>query len=183
MSEKRIATFLIWLDSHYQTGEVIGVQIPEANGNVVFSFVKHLEEKELENLGGEELMSTLEIKATETWNWVTLEYSFENNCDGNDGWIGEWEYELVESKPTGKESELDENANKCRDCGVVEGEFHVPGCDAERCPFCGGQLVSCNCMNKHFDIDYGADPSSDQFIKWEELLKEKGLIPYGKENN
>ena len=81
------------------------------------------------------------------------------------------------------ESELDENANKCRDCGVVEGAFHNPGCDIERCPFCGGQLVSCNCMNKHFNIDYDEDLSSDQLGKWNKLLKEKGLIPYGKENN
>jgi len=108
MSEKRIATFLIWLDSHYQTGEVIGVQIPEANGNVVFSFVEHLEEKELENLGGEELMSTWGFTQTEEWRWVTLEYSFEDNCDGNAGWNGEWEYELVESKPVGKENEVND---------------------------------------------------------------------------
>jgi hypothetical protein len=33
----------------------------------------------------------------------------------------------------------------CRDCACARGELHVPGCDAERCPKCGGQLISCEC--------------------------------------
>ena len=33
----------------------------------------------------------------------------------------------------------------CRDCGVIKGEYHVPGCDIERCPQCDGQMGGCDC--------------------------------------
>lgn len=39
---------------------------------------------------------------------------------------------------------------RCGDCGVRRGGFHHLGCDVQRCPICGGQLLSCWCR---FDED------------------------------
>jgi hypothetical protein len=36
----------------------------------------------------------------------------------------------------------------CHDCAAIKGEFHVPGCDVERCPACRGQAISCGCAEE-----------------------------------
>jgi len=35
----------------------------------------------------------------------------------------------------------------CHDCQVIKGQVHVAGCDVERCPKCGGQLLFDDCVN------------------------------------
>lgn len=73
---------------------------------------------------------------------------------------------------------------KCHDCGVGVGELHSPGCDDERCPFCLGQLISCDCHWEMLGIDPDEEPfyskglNNEQAKKWNEMLQVKGLIPY-----
>lgn len=37
------------------------------------------------------------------------------------------------------------DGERCHDCAALHGHVHHYGCDTERCPFCGGQLISCDC--------------------------------------
>lgn len=40
---------------------------------------------------------------------------------------------------------------RCHDCGVARGGFHHPGCDAERCPKCRSQIISCGCLDESIE--------------------------------
>lgn len=67
---------------------------------------------------------------------------------------------------------------KCHDCGATTGNYHYWGCDAERCPKCHKQLITCECKNVYID-DLEEVSSEQNEIKIPSLLKEdieKGRI-------
>ena len=43
---------------------------------------------------------------------------------------------------------FDSGGYRCGDCKIADGGIHHPGCDMERCPACGGQLISCGCLSE-----------------------------------
>jgi hypothetical protein len=52
--------------------------------------------------------------------------------------------------PFGAEPGRRTSGDHCGDCGTIRGGWHHPGCDLQRCPACGRQLISCGCR---FDED------------------------------
>jgi ankyrin repeat protein len=78
----------------------------------------------------------------------------------------------------------------CPDCEVRSGELHDLFCTKERCPFCDGQLMSCDCIRSVLKlseseqqaldeyIDDSVPPLSDIMQRWREALDKKGRIPF-----
>jgi len=74
------------------------------------------------------------------------------------------------------------------ECGVKQGQIHEWGCSQERCPFCGGLLLSCGCVCKHLglsmpknvmeclDVTFGL--SQRQLKKWLGILDKKRRVPF-----
>jgi hypothetical protein len=83
---------------------------------------------------------------------------------------------------------------RCHDCGVTEGQLHELGCDMEYCPFCGEQLITCDCPYDSLGLRdprlytaataylppsiYEEGLSEVQGAQWEAELTRKGRIPY-----
>jgi hypothetical protein len=65
--------------------------------------------------------------------------------------IGGMEYQRI---PYGQEEDdWGAETRPCHDCAVIKGQLHVPSCDVERCPACGGQALSCDCDYEGDDVD------------------------------
>lgn len=66
----------------------------------------------------------------------------------------------------------------CGDCGLHYGQQHLPQCDVERCPACGGQLLSCDCGSV-FDVEDGISEKELEILRKQqerERIREQSLI-------
>lgn len=54
----------------------------------------------------------------------------------------------IEGEVFERDTEYSDDGERCHDCGIknVKGNVHHYGCDMERCPKCGKQLISCDCV-------------------------------------
>lgn len=52
----------------------------------------------------------------------------------------------VTMAPVPYNSDYGDENHRCHDCNIKKGGVHHPGCDMEKCPRCGGQLISCDCQ-------------------------------------
>jgi hypothetical protein len=73
--------------------------------------------------------------------------------------------EMARVRYGAEEEDWGANERACHDCAVIKGELHVPGCDVERCPACGGQIFSCDC---EWQSKRSRKPASKQFKPFSE---------------
>ena len=78
----------------------------------------------------------------------------------------------------------------CPDCEAGEGALHEPFCSRESCPFCGGQLTSCECIVTVLGLndeerevveeyeDDSVEPLRSIIDRWEKALAREGRIPF-----
>lgn len=88
-------------------------------------------------------------------------------------------------------SEAEEMIGTCPGCGVAVGQLHDLFCTKERCPFCGGQLASCECIVTVLDLnddereavdeyeDDSVEPLRGIMGRWHAALEAEGRIPFG----
>lgn len=70
------------------------------------------------------------------------------------------------------------DANLCPACQVATGELHELGCPVEICPWCGGQLIHCDCRFEQLGVD---EMSESDLLRFEALLEEQGRVAYAPE--
>jgi hypothetical protein len=76
----------------------------------------------------------------------------------------------------------------CHDCKAKPGDPHKAGCDVERCPLCGGQLLTCPCiyggmsyarLKQDHPIIYKTGPTDEMYAKFDgEIEKAGGRLPW-----
>jgi hypothetical protein len=79
--------------------------------------------------------------------------------------------------------------SRCSDCDEPSGKFHEMFCTKERCPFCGGQLASCDCIFEQLAlspsertvveeyVDDSVEPLKGITKRWIAAIRKKGRIP------
>ena len=80
-------------------------------------------------------------------------------------------YNPVKMGDTGDWYAGEQNA-VCGDCGVKFGEQHLPGCDIERWPVCGRQLISCNC-GEVYDVAENAKEEEVERLLQEQIRQQE----------
>lgn len=66
----------------------------------------------------------------------------------------------------------------CPACQAATGELHELGCPVEICPWCGGQLIHCDCRFEQLGVD---ELSERDLLRFEALLEEQGRVAYSPE--
>jgi hypothetical protein len=74
---------------------------------------------------------------------------------------------------------LQMDADICPACHAATGEYHELGCPVEICPWCGGQLIHCDCRYDQLGLD--TITSEAELMRFETLLEDRGRIPYSRE--
>ena len=69
-----------------------------------------------------------------------------DGCDKDTMVVGGVQYEQIKVGSLGDFFEGEAGA-RCGDCNAAYGHYHHAGCDCERCPICGGQLLTCGCFD------------------------------------
>lgn len=76
-----------------------------------------------------------------------------NGCNERKMWILIMEKGVYSNTDIHRRERVDDDDvgrdGRCGDCGAKPGHIHHFGCDLERCPKCGGQLISCDCGSRY----------------------------------